>query len=106
MNDDKHTCEIYHFDLYGTREEKYNYLQTHNLNDVEWQQLTPQAPSFFFVPKDFGVQEEYEKGFGVAELMKYISGVQSGRDDLFVDIDKEILSDRVHTLLSGNLTPQ
>ena len=106
MNDNKHTCEIYHFDLYGTREEKYNYLQTHNLNDVEWQQLTPQAPSFFFVPKDFGVQEEYEKGFGVAELMKYISGVQSGRDDLFVDIDKEILSDRVHTLLSGNLTPQ
>ncbi|MBR4219394.1 MAG: hypothetical protein IKR71_10195 [Bacteroidales bacterium] len=89
----KHTCEVYHFDLYGTREEKYNYLQTHNLNDVEWQQLTPQAPSYFFVPKDFSLQKEYEKGFGVNELMKFGAfGIVTFRDELLVQYSQEELS--------------
>lgn len=78
---DNHSCEVYHFDLYGTREEKYRYLQTHNLNDVEWQQLTPQAPSFFFVPKDFSLQQEYEQGFEIDELMKVnTSGIKTHHD--------------------------
>ena len=97
---------IHHYDLYGTRESKYTFLQEHSLNNVEWQQLTPQPPSLFFVPKDFGVLQEYEKGFKVDELIKsYISGVQSGRDDIYVDFDMNVLADRVHTLLSGNLEP-
>ncbi|MBR0065158.1 MAG: N-6 DNA methylase [Paludibacteraceae bacterium] len=102
----KSPAEVRHFDLYGTRETKYDFLHTHNLASVDWQFLNPQTPSFFFVPKDFSIQKEYEKGFSVAELMKNVSGVQSGRDDIFVDMDKEALGDRVHTLLSGNLTPQ
>lgn len=90
---DNHSCEVYHFDLYGTREEKYRYLQTHNLNDVEWQQLTPQAPSFFFVPKDFSIQKEYEKGFGVNELMKIGAfGIVTFRDELLVQYTQEELS--------------
>lgn len=93
---DNHSCEVYHFDLYGTREEKYRYLQTHNLNDVEWQQLTPQAPSFFFVPKDFSLQQEYEQGFKIDELMKVnVSGIKTQRDDASVFLsEKEMLAMR------------
>ncbi len=82
---DNHTCEVYHFDLYGTREEKYNYLQSHDLNTVEWQQLNPQAPQFFFVPKDFSMQQEYEQGFKIDELMKVnTSGVKTHHDEELV----------------------
>ncbi len=101
----KAPAEVRHFDLFGTREYKYEFLQNHNFHSLEWNVLNPQEPQLFFVPKDFGVQEEYEKGFKVDGLMKsYISGVQSGRDDIFVDIDKEVLANRVQILLSGNLT--
>ena len=87
---DNHSCEVYHFDLYGTREEKYRYLQTHNLNDVEWQQLNPQAPSFFFVPKDFSLQQEYEQGFKIDELMRVnTSGIKTQRDDASVFLSKK-----------------
>lgn len=82
---DNHNCEVYHFDLYGTREEKCNYLQTHNLSDVQWQQLNPQAPSFFFVPKDDALKEEYEKGFSISNLMKVnANGIVSSRDSLLI----------------------
>ena len=54
-------AEVYHFDLYGEREDKYHFLNDNSLNSVLWKQLKPQAPQFFFVPKDFASQEEYEK---------------------------------------------
>ncbi len=80
-----HTCEVYHFDLYGTREEKYDYLRSHDLESVEWQQLNPQAPQFFFVPKDFSLQAEYEQGFKIDELMKVgACGIVTSRDSLLI----------------------
>ena len=86
----KEPATIRHFDLYGTREYKYEYLNSHNLQSVEWQQLQPQAPQLFFVPKDFGVQEEYEKGFKIDELFrKYNNGIESGKDEFFFGYAKD-----------------
>jgi len=62
-------CHIYYTDLFGSRIEKYNYLIHHSLSDVEWTEITPKEPQLFFVPKNFALQEEYEKGFSVDELM-------------------------------------
>ena len=99
-------CHVFYHEIYGTREEKYAYLNIHNINDVQWKELQPKGPYNFFITKDFSLQKEYEKGFKIDELMvSYISGVQSGRDDIYVDMNKEILGNRVKTLLSGNLTP-
>ncbi len=85
----EHTCEVFHFDLYGARKEKYAFLQNNSLQTVEWQQLNPQAPNYFFVPKDFSLQEEYEKGFKIDELMKIGAvGIVSSRDDLVIKFEK------------------
>ena len=74
-------CQVYHFDLFGSREDKYNYLNNHCLSDVCWEELNPKVPQYFFVPKDFSVQEEYEKGFKIGELMPLSSsGVKTHHD--------------------------
>ena len=76
-----HTCKVFHFDLFGTRKEKYDFLNSHRLEDVDWAKLQPQAPQYFFVPKDFSAQEEYEKGFKVDELMGVnAAGVKTHHD--------------------------
>ncbi len=86
----KEPAIVRHFDLYGTREYKYEYLTSHNLHSVEWQQLQPQAPQLFFVPKDFSAQDEYEKGFKIDEILKlYKTGIETGRDELFISNSKE-----------------
>lgn len=99
----KHTCQVFHFDLYGERESKYQFLQENTLQTIQWQQLNPQAPQFFFVPKDFSLQKEYDKGFRVDELFLVGSmGIASGDDEHLVSIDKNatynniILSDRFY----------
>lgn len=85
----KAPAEVRHFDLYGLRKYKYDFLRTHNITSVEWNTLNPQEPQLFFVPKDFGVQKEYEKGFGVAELLKVNKvGIASGADNSLIGFNK------------------
>ena len=80
----KHLCKVFHYDLYGKRDKKYDFLNNHGLCDVEWEELKPQSPQLFFVPKDFGLQEKYEKGFKADELfVKYNNGIESGKDEFF-----------------------
>ena len=99
----KAPAEVRHFDLYGLREYKYEFLRTHNFGNVEWQKLEPKQPHLFFVPKNFGVQEEYEKGFGINELMKkYSGGIESGRDELFIGNSKEEVVTNVREVFDNN----
>lgn len=93
-------ARVYHYELFGKRFEKYAFLAKTSFSDVPWKELCPQGPQFFFVPKDFSIQEEYEKGFKIDELMKMnTSGVQSGRDLLFIDENHYDLEARIEKLL-------
>ena len=83
---------VRHYDLFGTRNYKYEYLRSHDFRDVEWQKLTPQTPQFFFVPKDFGAQEEYGKGFKIDDLLKENAcGIVSSRDNLLIQCSEKEL---------------
>ncbi|WP_295096421.1 type ISP restriction/modification enzyme [uncultured Fibrobacter sp.] len=94
-------ARVYHYELFGKRFEKYAFLGKTSFNDIPWKELAPQAPQYFFVPKDFSVQNEYDEGFKLDELInEYVSGVQTGRDNLFVDYDDEDLSIRMLKLFS------
>ena len=96
-------AKVYHYEIFGKRFEKYDFLAKTSFSDIPWKELSPQAPQYFFVPKDFSVQIEYEKGFKIDELMgEYISGVQTGRDNLYVDYSKENLSNRILKLFSSD----
>ena len=91
-------AEVRHLDLYGTREHKYEFLEQHNLCSIDWSILKPQEPQFFFVPKDFGSQVEYDKGFKIDELMGVGStGIETRRDTITVKQSvneiKEVLDD-------------
>ncbi|MCL1945809.1 MAG: hypothetical protein FWF51_01470 [Chitinivibrionia bacterium] len=81
----KQLAQVFHFDLYGKREEKYNFLLNNSLQTVPWQELKPTEPYYFFVPKDFSLQSEYEQGFSVKELFPVNSvGIVTARDNFTV----------------------
>lgn len=85
-------ANIYHQEMYGSREQKYATLNDATLSTVLWNELTPAEPYYFFVPKDFSVQGEYERGFKVDELMKVnVSGFQTKRDSLTIHYTKDSL---------------
>ena len=68
----KNKAQVFHYDLYGKREEKYDFLHENSIHSIEWTQLDVQEPNFFFVYKDTVGQEEYEKGFNLISLQSKI----------------------------------
>ncbi|WP_290725421.1 type ISP restriction/modification enzyme [Fibrobacter sp. UBA2449] len=81
-------ARVYHYELFGKRFEKYAFLANTSFSDVPWEELIPKGPQFFFVPKDFSIQEEYEKGFRIDELMKMnAAGIKTHHDAELVSFD-------------------
>ena len=68
-NNSSSNCQIFHYDLFGSRESKYEFLDEHQISNMAWTELKPKEPQLFFVPKDFALQEEYERNFSLDELM-------------------------------------
>jgi predicted helicase len=77
---------VFHCDLYGKRAEKYSFLLNNTINSIAWKELPLNAPQYFFVPKNFGNQKEYEEGFSMQELFTInSSGVKTHDDANLVD---------------------
>ena len=88
--------KVFHYDLYGKRDFKYNFLSNHSLDDIQFEQLSPQKPFMFFVPKDNTGREDYNKGFRVDELFAVnVTGVLTARDAVVIDMDKSALLSRI-----------
>ena len=74
-------AKVYHTELFGEREKKYEYLNDNDISTAGYKELTPTEPYYFFVPKNFSVQEEYDKGIKIDELFSlYTSGVKTHND--------------------------
>ncbi|MDR2692377.1 MAG: N-6 DNA methylase, partial [Dysgonamonadaceae bacterium] len=80
-NNNRSAAQVFHYDLFGKRPNKYSFLLENNLQSVKWNKLKPTASDYFFVPKDFSLKEEYEKGVKIDELFQlYRSGVTTAND--------------------------
>ena len=81
---------VFHYDLYGKRTEKFSFLLNNNLKSVKWQQINYFNHNCFFVPKNYEIKEEYDKGFKVNELFPVNScGIVTQRDDASIKFSQE-----------------
>jgi len=70
---------------------------------TKWQELKPVAPYFFFAPKDFALQDVYEKFWKITEIFKEWSfGVTTSRDHFVIGFTKDEINQRLRTF-TGNL---
>jgi predicted helicase len=60
--------KVFHFDLYGKREMKYDFLSENALQNIDFLELKPEKPYLFFVPKSTIGSANYDKGFKVDEI--------------------------------------
>ncbi|MEQ9617741.1 MAG: type ISP restriction/modification enzyme [Deltaproteobacteria bacterium] len=85
----KPLATVHHADLWGDRQKKYDFLLKSMLIGVKWKKLKPIESDYFFIPKDYGLLEEYEKGILVSELFVEGSmGVTTGGDKERVMFEK------------------
>lgn len=76
---------VYHADLFGTREHKYNWLETHDLTNAGYQPLSPQSPYYFFIPRPKENFHTYHSWIPVPEIFPVKSvGIVTARDKLTI----------------------
>ena len=78
--------KVYHKDLYGVRQQKYDFLDGATIESVGYEEILPKAPMYFFVPKDFGLEEEYNNGINVLDLFSLTNvGVVTANDKVLIN---------------------
>ncbi|EQL46877.1 type ISP restriction/modification enzyme, partial [Helicobacter pylori] len=88
--------KIHYYDVYGQRAEKYAFLAQHDINSIEWLELTPREPSYLLLPLETRLLDEYEQGFSVREMFQVSSvGIVTGRDRIFIANNTESLKKQV-----------
>jgi predicted helicase len=98
--DDRH---VYYADMWGTRDNKYRELLESGVDSTRWQELTPTAPYFFFVPKDFALREEYDQAYSLAQCFPvHHNGIGTDRDSLFYAFDSAVLEERIKRFFDGD----
>jgi len=81
---------IRHADLWGTRESKYGWLDSHDLKQTDWKEVLPTSPFYLYAPRDNALDAQYRRFVGVPDLFPVNSvGIVTARDDLTIHWSKE-----------------
>lgn len=81
----KKAPRIFHSDLWGEREAKYQWLSSNDLGSTPWKTLTPTSPFYLFFPQDEDLRKEYENGWKITDIMPVNSvGIVTARDELTI----------------------
>ncbi|MDD3710878.1 MAG: hypothetical protein PHH78_11255 [Methanothrix sp.] len=89
---------VYHAELWGSRDNKYNKLLETNIETTEFTQLSPQTPFYLFVPQNKLLLYEYEQGRKITDIMPLNGvGMTTARDHVVVDFETAPLINRAQT---------
>ena len=97
---------VYHHDLYGKRQEKYDFLDGNSVATVGYTELPNIEPAYFMVKKDFKKEEAYRLGFSATEMFPVNScGVVTARDAFTIHHSENKVREVIETFLSMDNEP-
>lgn len=98
-------AEVYHCDLYGKRQDKYNLLTEYSFGNTDFKRIEPNEPFYFFVPRDESNRTTYEQGVCINDIFPLnTSGIVSMGDTFAIADTKEELLYRLEHLLDTDYT--
>lgn len=106
-NPDMGPTRVFYADVWGTKAEKLEWLSSHSLDNVEWQELNPTDPDYFFVPIDTTGAEKYMKYPSIKDIFNVSStGIVTSHDSLVIDFDPDQLAKRIIQFRDSSLSDQ
>ncbi|NMC98413.1 MAG: DNA methyltransferase, partial [Bacteroidales bacterium] len=86
-SDKKELGKVSHCDLFGKREQKYQFLNDTDIQKIKWQKLNLHEPYYFFVPKNNIAESAYMNGFQINDLFNiFTSGITTSDDNHLVSL--------------------
>lgn len=83
---------VFHTDFWGLRSGKYENCLNNSLETLDFKELIPNSPFYFFIPKDETDRKEYENGWKIDDIFNLnVSGIVTARDSLCINLNESEL---------------
>ena len=93
-------AQVHHADLWGKRNEKYDWLAANDVSMSNWEEITPSSPKYRFKPINVAVESEYNSGWDIKQVMQTNSvGITTSRDAFAFDFERSALEERISDFL-------
>jgi predicted helicase len=98
-------CRVFHSEIKGKREEKYESLLKMEFDSVKWQELAPKSESYYFIPRDEKQFKKYDKFTKITEIFPTNSvGIVTARDEFAIKTDQVELRRDIAAFVSPQFT--
>lgn len=83
-------AKVFHAELYGSREGKYDWLEQTSFGVAGWQEVAPRLPLLLFKPQDETLLNEYEQSWKISDIFPVNSvGIVTARDALTIHFTRD-----------------
>lgn len=97
--------DVYHHDLFGKREIKYNFLLSNSYKTISYIKLNNNKPNYLFINKIIDTSYSSKNSFIVTEMFpKYSLGFLTKRDNLVIDFEVGSLREKISYFLDKSNT--
>ena len=98
-------CNVFYSEIWGQREQKYNWLSNNSFKSTDWKEIYPSSPFYFFTIRNEEGREVYEKCPKINEIfIENISGVETARDNFAIAFKKEELMERISLFIDPKIS--
>ncbi len=106
-NNSENMAQVYYYDVWGKRKDKYDFLQTHDFHNIKWQKVNPVSPFYLLVPQDDNLREEYNNYWKINDIMSVnVLGFQTHRDHFAIDFERNKLYQRIKEMRNNKISDQ
>jgi predicted helicase len=95
-NKNQKESQVFHADIYGLRENKYNWLDKNKFLKRNYTRIKPQSPYYFLVKRNTEKIKQYLNWKKITEIFPANSvGIVTSRDQFVISFDKRELKNRI-----------
>ena len=100
----KKGCKVFHHDLYGLRNEKYEWLDGNEFLKRNYKEIKPVSPYYFMIRRKTEKIKNYLQWKKVNEIFPVNGvGMTTARDAFVIDFDKKNLENRIRLFKNSDL---
>jgi predicted helicase len=93
--------QVFHYDLYGKRDFKYDFLSDNSLKTIPYVELENISPNYCFIQKNFEEQKTYDEGFQITQLFSINSvAIVTARDSFTIHNSKKEVINTIEEFLT------
>ena len=84
--------KVLYTDFWGARRDKYLTCLEESIGSIDWTELAPKTPDYYFIPKDEQHKSEYDSFYSVADIFKiYSLPLMTGNDKITIHFSRQTL---------------